>query len=72
MFIWISLVIGYVMCWICFGLATFREGHDVLFWAGFIFPVLRIIGALIGNRTDRRQGVGLTPHKRHLTTLEGL
>ncbi len=71
MFIWTSLGVGYVMCCISFGLATFREGHDVLFWAGFNSPFPWMIGAPISTRTGRRQGRGPMPHRRHLTTLEG-
>jgi hypothetical protein len=37
----------YVACWIFLGLATFRKGHYWLFWIGFFFPLLWIIGALI-------------------------
>jgi hypothetical protein len=46
-FLWILLAILYVACWIYFGLATFRKGHYWLFWIGFIFPILWIIGALM-------------------------
>ncbi len=45
--LWILLGIAYVVCWIFLGLATFRKGHYWLFWIGFIFPILWIIGALI-------------------------
>ena len=29
------------------GMATLRKGHTVLFWVGFILPVLWIVGALM-------------------------
>ena len=45
--LWILLAILYVACWVYFGLATFRQGHYWLFWIGFIFPLLWIIGAFI-------------------------
>jgi len=45
--LWILLGILYVACWIFLGLATFRKGHYWLFWIGFIFPILWIVGALI-------------------------
>jgi hypothetical protein len=48
MLIWILLAIAYVMCWIYFGMATFRNGHYALFWIGFILPILWIIGAVMG------------------------
>ena len=41
------LPVIYVACWIYFGLSTFRKGHFWLFWIGFFFPFLWIIGALI-------------------------
>ena len=47
-FLWILLGIVYVACWIYFGLTTFRKGHYVMFWVGFILPILWIIGTLIG------------------------
>jgi hypothetical protein len=47
-FLWILLAIIYVACWMYFGLATFRKGHYWMFWIGFFFPILWIIGALIG------------------------
>jgi hypothetical protein len=46
-FIWILLGIVYVACWIYFGMTTFRKGHYWMFWIGFFFPILWIIGALI-------------------------
>lgn len=46
-FLWILLGILYIACLIFLGLATFRKGHYILFWVGFIFPILWIIGALI-------------------------
>ena len=47
-FLWIILGVVYVACWIYFGLSTFRKGHYWLFWIGFFFPILWIIGAVIG------------------------
>ena len=51
-FLWILAGIVYIACWIYFGLATFRKGHYWMFWIGFIFPILWIIGAFIAP-TDR-------------------
>ena len=45
--LWVLLGILYVACWIFLGLATFRNGHYLLFFIGFFFPILWIIGALI-------------------------
>lgn len=50
--LWILLGIVYVVCWVSLGLATFRKGHYVMFWVGFVFPILWIVGALIGPRTS--------------------
>jgi hypothetical protein len=41
----------YIACWIYFGLATCRKGHYRMFWIGFLFPVLWIVGAPI-SRTE--------------------
>jgi ABC-type multidrug transport system permease subunit len=54
-FLWIVLAIIYVACWIYFGLTTFRKGHFWMFWIGFFFPFLWIIGALI-SPTPRAAG----------------
>ncbi len=54
-FLWILLGIIYVACWLYFGLTTFRKGHYWMFWIGFFFPFLWIIGALIGP-TPRAAG----------------
>ena len=58
-FHWILMAILYVACWVYFGLATFRRGHYWLFWIGFIFPFLWIIGGFHSpDRTRRRRGIG--------------
>lgn len=54
-FLWILLGILYLVAWIVLGLATFRKGHYVLFFVGFFFPLLWIIGALI-RPTPRAAG----------------
>ena len=46
--LWILLATFYVLCWVFLGLTTFRKGHYVMFWVGFIMPLLWIVGALIG------------------------
>jgi hypothetical protein len=45
--LWVLLGVLYVACWIFLGVATFRKGHYWLFFIGFLFPILRIVGALI-------------------------
>ena len=55
-FLWILLAIIYVACWIYFGMATFRKGHYWMFWIGFFFPILWIVGAFI-DPTPRAAGV---------------
>ena len=46
--VWILLGALYVVCWVVLGLSTFRKGHYVMFWVGFFFPILWIVGALVG------------------------
>jgi hypothetical protein len=46
-FLWILLAIVYVACWVYFGLTTLRKGHYWMFWIGFFFPILWLVGALI-------------------------
>jgi hypothetical protein len=47
MLLWILLAILYIVCLVVLGLSTFRKGHYWLFWIGFFFPILWIVGALI-------------------------
>ncbi len=52
--LWILLGILYIVCLVVLGLSTFRKGHYWLFWIGFFFPILWIIGALIGPTENAR------------------
>lgn len=51
-FLWIVLSVLYLTLFVLLGVATLRKGHYVLFCVGIIFPVLWIVGALLGP-TDR-------------------
>ncbi|MBV9193846.1 MAG: hypothetical protein JO168_06840 [Solirubrobacterales bacterium] len=55
-FLWILLGALYIIVWISLGLTTFRKGHYWMFFIGFFFPLLWIIGALI-SPTPRAAGV---------------
>ena len=55
-FLWILLGALYIIVWITLGLTTFRKGHYWMFFIGFFFPLLWIIGALI-SPTPRAAGV---------------
>ena len=57
-FLWILAGIVYIVCWIFLGLATFRKGHYWMFWIGFLFPLLWIIGAAHSPNARRsRKGI---------------
>jgi hypothetical protein len=58
-FLWILFGIIYLVCLITLGVATIRKGHMVLFIIGIIFPILWIVGALLGP-TQRAQAAGVT------------
>ncbi len=45
--LWFILAVVYIMLFITLALTTWRRGHYLPFWVGIIFPVLRIIGAVI-------------------------
>ena len=45
--LWLVLAFAYVVVLVVFGLATWNKGHTVLFFAGFFFPLLWIVGALL-------------------------
>jgi len=47
-FLWIIFATLYVVALVVLGLATLRKGHTWLFVFGIIFPILWIVGALIG------------------------
>ena len=58
MILWILLGALYLTLLVLLGLATFRKGHYVLFFIGIVFPVLWIIGALLGP-TQSAQAAGV-------------
>ena len=47
-FLWILLAVLYLTYARRAGVATLRKGHIVLFCFGIIFPLLWIVGALMG------------------------
>ena len=54
-FVWFLLGALYLTALIVLGVATLRKGHVVLFIVGIVFPVLWIVGALMGP-TPRAAG----------------
>ena len=46
--LWILFSVLYLTALVFLGVATLRKGHYVLFVIGIFFPLLWIIGALIG------------------------
>jgi hypothetical protein len=46
--LWILLAAVYLTALFVLGLTTLRKGHTALFWFGILFPVLWIVGALMG------------------------
>jgi len=56
--LWIFLAAIYVFAFIAIGVATLRKGHYFLFFVGIVFPILWIVGALIGP-TPRARAEGL-------------
>jgi hypothetical protein len=53
--LWFLLAALYVVVLITLGVATLRKGHILLFVIGIFFPILWVIGALIGP-TPRAAG----------------
>ena len=45
--LWIALGVLYVVCLVSLGMTTLRNGHGFMFFFGFFFPLLWIIGALV-------------------------
>jgi hypothetical protein len=58
MILWILLGALYLTLFVLLGMATLRKGHNFLFFVGIIFPVLWIIGALLGP-TQSAQAAGV-------------
>jgi len=56
-FLWFLLAVLYLAALIVLGLSTLRKGHYVLFTVGIFFPLLWIIGAVIGP-TPRAAAAG--------------
>lgn len=46
--LWLLLAVVYITLFLTLALTTLRKGHYFLFWVGIIFPLLWIIGAVIG------------------------
>ena len=46
----VLLGVLYLTTLIVVGLATLSKGHTVLFFAGFVFPLLWIVGAIMGPK----------------------
>jgi hypothetical protein len=47
-FLWIMVATLYLVALFVLGLATLRKGHLWLFWIGILFPILWVVGALMG------------------------
>jgi len=47
-FLWISLATLYLVALFALGLTTLRKRHLWLFGFGIVFPILWVVGALIG------------------------
>ncbi|HZU59873.1 MAG TPA: hypothetical protein VE983_02850 [Solirubrobacteraceae bacterium] len=54
-FLWILLGILYFVVLVTLGVATLRKGHWIMFIIGFFFPVMWLVGGLIGP-TPRAAG----------------
>jgi len=48
MLLWFLFAALYLTALVVLGVATLRKGHTVLFVIGIFFPLLWIVGALIG------------------------
>ena len=48
MLLWILLGALYLTLFFLLGLATLRKGHYFLFCVGIIFPILWVVGAILG------------------------
>lgn len=56
--LWLLIAAVYINLFVTIALATLRKGHHLLFWVGIAFPVLWLVGALMGP-TDGAQARGV-------------
>ena len=45
--LWILLATLYVIAVFTIAMTTLRKGHTAMFWFGFLFPLLWIVGAFM-------------------------
>jgi hypothetical protein len=57
-FLWILLGALYLTLFVMLGLACLRKGHYVLFGFGIFFPLLWIVGALMGPTANASAAEG--------------
>lgn len=54
--LWIAVATLYLVLLWTLGIRTFRNGHYLLFFGGIVFPLLWIIGALMGPTAEAQAG----------------
>ena len=54
--LWIAVSTLYLVLLWTLGIRTFRNGHYILFFAGIVFPILWIIGMMMGPTADAEAG----------------
>lgn len=54
--LWIAVATLYLVLLWTLGIRTFRNGHYLLFFGGIVFPLLWIIGALMGPPAEAPAG----------------
>ena len=47
--LWFLLAVLYIVVLVTLGMTTLRKGHIILFCLGIFFPIMWLIGALIGR-----------------------
>ena len=47
----------WLICLLSAGVLTWKNGHKILFFIGFIFPLLWIVGAMISKKTPYQPGL---------------
>lgn len=59
--LWIGFGVLYFILMVTLGIATLRKGHWVLFIFGIVFPVLWVIGALMGPTEAVEEKIAARP-----------
>ena len=54
--LWFAVSTLYLVLILTVGIRTFRNGHSILFFGGIVFPILWMIGTIMGPTSEVAAG----------------